>query len=47
MANHPNQQYMVACGNLNGLLFIYDVRSLKKPFIISHNHSEPGKNLEN
>ncbi|CAF0775441.1 unnamed protein product [Brachionus calyciflorus] len=41
MANHPNQQHMVACGNLNGILSIYDVRSNKRPFIMSHNHSEP------
>lgn len=45
MANHPNQQHMVACGNLNGILSIYDVRSNKKPFIMSHNHSEPSKYL--
>jgi nuclear pore complex protein Nup43 len=42
LAKHPNQQHMIACGNSNGLLFIYDVRSQKKPFIISHTQSEPG-----
>lgn len=42
MNNHPNQQHIVACGNLNGLIFIYDVRgSNKKPFIMCQNNSEP------
>lgn len=41
LANHPNQQHLIASGNLNGLIFIYDVRSQKKPLIMCHNHSQP------
>lgn len=41
LANHPNQQHIIACGNLNGFIFIYDVRNQKKPFIMSHAYSEP------
>ena len=43
LANHPNQQHLIASGNLNGLIFIYDVRSQKKPLIMCHNHSQPSK----
>ncbi len=43
LANHPNQQHLVAAGNLNGLIFIYDVRSQKSPVIMTHNHSQPSK----
>ena len=42
LANNPNQQHIIACGNLNGFIFIYDVRNQKKPFIMSHAYSEPG-----
>lgn len=41
LANHPNQQHLLASGNLNGLIFIYDVRSNKKPLIMCHNHPHP------
>ncbi|RNA16404.1 Nucleoporin Nup43 [Brachionus plicatilis] len=41
MANDPNKQHIIACGNLNGIIAIYDVRSSKKPFVLSQNHSEP------
>lgn len=41
LANHPNQQHLIASGNLNGLIFIYDVRSQKKPLIMCHNESKP------
>lgn len=41
LANHPNQQHLIASGNLNGLIFVYDVRSQKKPLIMCHNHSQP------
>ena len=43
LANHPNQQHLIAAGNLNGLLFIYDVRSQKSPLIMCHNHPQPSK----
>jgi len=41
LANHPNQQHLLASGNLNGLIFVYDVRSTKAPLIMCHNHSQP------
>lgn len=49
MANHPNQPHILACGDLNGLIFIYDVRSnmKNKPFIMSQNNSEPGEKINN
>ena len=43
LANHPNQQHLIATGNLNGFIFIYDVRSQKKPLIMTHNHPKPSK----
>jgi hypothetical protein len=45
LANHPNQQHLLAAGNLNGLLFIYDVRSQKSPLIMCHNYPQPSINL--
>ncbi len=45
LANHPNQQHLIAAGNLNGLIFIYDVRSQKTPVIMTHNHSQPSKKI--
>jgi hypothetical protein len=44
LANHPNQQHLLAAGNLNGLLFIYDVRSQKSPLIMCHNYTQPSRN---
>ena len=41
MANDPNKQHIIACGNLNGIVAIYDVRSAKKPFLLTHNFSGP------
>jgi len=41
LASHPNQHHLIACGNTNGLICLYDVRSQKKPFIMCHTHSEP------
>jgi WD40 repeat protein len=34
---------MVACGNVNGIISIYDVRSNKKPFMMSQVQAEPGE----
>ena len=45
LASHPNQQHLLAAGNLNGLLFIYDIRSQKSPLIMCHNHSQPSNTL--
>ena len=41
LASHPNQRHLIACGNTNGLICLFDVRSQKKPFIMCHTHSEP------